>query len=54
MALITISTSKLLTDLTNLPIQQQPEILQDYMPWSKNTNHLFVMGTENVRLFLNP
>jgi len=27
---------KLLTELPNLPIQQQPEILQDYMPWSKN------------------
>nr|WP_301337903.1 transposase domain-containing protein [Lysinibacillus fusiformis] len=27
---------KLLTELPNLSIQQQPEILQDYMPWSKN------------------
>ncbi|MFD4492231.1 transposase [Lysinibacillus fusiformis] len=27
---------KLLTELPNLPIKQQPEILQDYMPWSKN------------------
>ena len=27
---------KLLTDLPNLRIHQQPEILQLYMPWSKN------------------
>lgn len=27
---------KLLMELPNLPIQQQPEILEDYMPWSKN------------------
>lgn len=27
---------KLLTELPNLPIQLPPEILQDYMPWSKN------------------
>lgn len=27
---------KLLTDLPNLPIHQQPEILQNYMPWSKS------------------
>ncbi|GEK35674.1 IS66 family transposase [Kurthia sibirica] len=27
---------KLLTDLPNLPIHQQPEILYDYLPWSKN------------------
>lgn len=27
---------KLLTDLPNSPIHQQPEILNDYMPWSKN------------------
>lgn len=27
---------KLLTELPNLPIYQQPEILKDYMPWSKN------------------
>lgn len=26
---------KLMTDLPNLPIHQQPEILHDYMPWSK-------------------
>ncbi len=26
---------KLLTDLPNLPIHQQPEILHNYMPWSK-------------------
>lgn len=25
---------KLFTDLPNLPIHQQPELLQDYMPWS--------------------
>jgi len=27
---------KLMTELPNLPIHQQPEILNDYMPWSKN------------------
>lgn len=27
---------KLFTDLPNLPIHQQPELLQDYMPWSAN------------------
>lgn len=27
---------KLLTDLPNLPIHQQPELLQEYMPWSKS------------------
>lgn len=27
---------KLFTDLPNLPIHQQPNILKDYMPWSKN------------------
>ncbi|EGQ18638.1 transposase IS66 [Sporosarcina newyorkensis 2681] len=27
---------RLFTDLPNLPIHQQPEILNDYMPWSKN------------------
>ncbi|RUL45628.1 IS66 family transposase [Lysinibacillus antri] len=27
---------KLFTELPNLPIHQQPEILQDYMPWSKS------------------
>lgn len=27
---------KLMTDLPNLAIHKQPEILQDYMPWSKN------------------
>lgn len=27
---------KLMTELPNLPILQQPEILNDYMPWSKN------------------
>lgn len=27
---------KLFTELPNLPIQQQPEILQNYMPWSKS------------------
>lgn len=26
---------KLMTELPNLPIHQQPEILNDYMPWSK-------------------
>ena len=26
----------LITELPNLPIYQQPEILNDYMPWSKN------------------
>ncbi|WP_375105961.1 transposase domain-containing protein [Lysinibacillus fusiformis] len=26
---------KLLSELPNLPIQQQPEFLQDYMHWSK-------------------
>ena len=26
----------LMTELPNLPIQQQPEILHNYMPWSKN------------------
>ncbi|MDM5250080.1 transposase domain-containing protein [Lysinibacillus sp. G4S2] len=25
----------LMTELPNLPIQQQPEILKNYMPWSK-------------------
>lgn len=27
---------KLFTDLPNLPIHQQPDILKDYMPWSKS------------------
>lgn len=27
---------KLLTELPNLPIHQQPELLQDYLPWSAN------------------
>ncbi len=27
---------KLMTELPNLPINQQPELLNDYMPWSKN------------------
>ncbi|MFJ5768879.1 transposase domain-containing protein [Psychrobacillus sp. NPDC093180] len=27
---------KLLTDLPNLNFQQMPEILDDYLPWSKN------------------
>ena len=27
---------KLMTELPNLPIHQQPEILNNYMPWSKN------------------
>ncbi len=27
---------KLMTELPNLPVQQQPEILNDYMPWLKN------------------
>ena len=27
---------KLFTDLPNLPIHQQPKLLQDYMPWSTN------------------
>ena len=27
---------KLLTDLPNLPIHQQPDLLQEYMPWSKS------------------
>lgn len=27
---------KLLSELPNLPIYQQPELLNDYMPWSKN------------------
>ena len=27
---------KLLTELPNLPIHQQPEILQQYLPWSEN------------------
>ena len=27
---------KLLTDLPNLPIHQQPELLQEYMPWSES------------------
>ena len=27
---------KLLTELPNLPIHQQPEILQQYSPWSEN------------------
>ena len=27
---------KLMTELPNLPIHQQPEILHNYMPWSKN------------------
>lgn len=27
---------KLLTELPNLPIYQQPEILQRYLPWSEN------------------
>lgn len=27
---------KLFTDLPNLPIHQRPEILRNYMPWSKN------------------
>lgn len=27
---------KLFTDLPNLPIHQQPDILKDYMPWAKN------------------
>ena len=27
---------KLFTDLPNLPIHQQPELLQEYMPWSKS------------------
>lgn len=27
---------KLFTDLPNLPIYQQPELLQDYLPWSTN------------------
>lgn len=27
---------KLFTDLPNLPIHQQPNILKEYMPWSKN------------------
>lgn len=26
---------KLFTDLPNLPIHQQPDILKDYMPWCK-------------------
>jgi len=26
----------LMTELPNLPFHQQPEILNDYMPWSKN------------------
>ncbi|MFJ8461582.1 transposase domain-containing protein [Lysinibacillus xylanilyticus] len=26
----------LMTELPNLPIHQEPEILNDYMPWSKN------------------
>jgi transposase len=26
----------LMTELPNLSIHQQPEILNDYMPWSKN------------------
>ncbi|WP_238941847.1 transposase domain-containing protein [Bacillus sp. REN10] len=28
---------KLLMELLNLPIHQQQEILNSYMPWSKNT-----------------
>ncbi|RUL45627.1 IS66 family transposase [Lysinibacillus antri] len=34
---------KLLMDLPNLPIHQQPEILNNYMPWSKNIKTTCVM-----------
>ncbi|MFJ7917265.1 MULTISPECIES: hypothetical protein [unclassified Lysinibacillus] len=27
----------LMTELPNLPIHQQPEILNNYMPWSKKS-----------------
>ncbi|WP_148113859.1 transposase domain-containing protein, partial [Candidatus Kurthia intestinigallinarum] len=27
---------KLMTDLPNLPFQQQPEILERYLPWSED------------------
>ena len=33
---------RLLTELPNLPIHQQPEILNQYMPWSKEIQATFV------------
>ena len=55
-----------MTELPNLPINQQPELLNDYMPWSKNIqancansqlsekisdSWPFVVRTEKVRYF---
>ncbi|MEQ6356996.1 transposase domain-containing protein [Lysinibacillus sp. M3] len=34
----------LMTELPNLPIHQQPEILNNYMPWSKNPSHMYKLA----------